>query len=45
MMPTSAPVSAGVPVADWLLPAPSDARMRLEKVVMADGKEIRVYGR
>ena len=34
MMPTSAPVSAGVPVADWLLPAPSDARMRLEKVVM-----------
>lgn len=34
MMPTSAPVSAGVPVADWLLPAPSDARIRLEKVVM-----------
>jgi hypothetical protein len=34
MMPTSAPVSAGVPVADWLLPAPSDARISLEKVVM-----------
>lgn len=34
MMPTSAPVSAGVPVAHWLLPDPSFARVRLDKVVM-----------
>jgi hypothetical protein len=34
MMPTSAPVSAGVSVADWLLPAPTDAQNRLEQAVM-----------
>ena len=28
------PATAGTPVADWLLPTASDARIRLEKVVM-----------
>ena len=30
----STPVTAGTPVAGWLLPTPGDARIRLERVVM-----------
>jgi hypothetical protein len=33
MMPTSTPVTAATPVASWLLPTSSDARIRLESVV------------
>jgi hypothetical protein len=34
MMFASTPVTASTPVASWLLPTPSDARIRLESVVM-----------
>ena len=31
---TSTPLTAGTPVAGWLLPTPGDAQIRLERVVM-----------
>jgi hypothetical protein len=34
MTPASTPVTAGTPVAGWLLPTPGDAQIRLERVVM-----------
>ena len=34
MRHTSTTLSASAPVADWVLPAPEDARIRLEKAVM-----------
>ena len=34
MTPLSTPLTAGTPVAGWLLPTPSDAQIRLERVVM-----------